>query len=101
MPGSSINKETMISGIVNNLKKQVTHYTASPNYNYWNPLTIQVEELGSSHEQKSQHQSSQHKVVSTKPTLPPQPTSDSHVTSLQGDVTGEFDVGCGGNVYFV
>ena len=53
MPGSSNNKEPRISGIVNNVIQQVKHYTAPPTYNYWTPLTSQVEELGLSHEQSS------------------------------------------------
>ena len=73
VPGSSINKEPMISRIVNNFSQHVKHYTASPTSNYWTLLTNQVEDLGLSHEQTSPHYSSQHKVVSTKSALPPRP----------------------------
>ena len=85
MPGSSINKEPRICGIVNNVNQHVTHYTASPTSKYWTLLTIQVEELGSSHEQTSTHHSSQHVGVSTKLALPLQPLSNLYVKSILGD----------------
>ena len=94
MPGSSINKDPRIIGKVNNVSQHVTYYTASPTSNYWTPLTSRVEELDSSHEQTSPHYSSQHKVVSTKSAVPPQPSSNSHVTSIQGDRNSAvFDTG--------
>ena len=61
-----------MSGILNNVSQQVKHYTASPTSNYWTPLTSQVEELGSSHEQPSR----------------------SYVTSILGDSNSSvFDTG--------
>ena len=50
MTGSINNKETGISGILNNNSQTVKHCTTFPTSNYWTPLDIQVEELGSSHE---------------------------------------------------
>ena len=70
----------MISGIVNNVSKHVKHYNTSPTSNYWTPLTSQVEELGSLHEQSSKHE-----IVSTKSALPLQPSSHSYITSIRGD----------------
>ena len=94
MLGSSINKETRICGIVNNVKQHLTHYTASPTSNYWTPLTSQVKELGLLHEQTSLHHSSQHKGASTKSALSLQPSSNSYVKSIRGDINSAvFDTG--------
>ena len=94
MPGSSINNEQMVCGIVNNVNQHVTHYPDPPTFNYWTPLTSQVEEPGSLHKKPPPHNSSQHEVVSTKLALPPQPSSNSHGKLIRGDTNSAvFDTG--------